>query len=150
MSWPCVPTATVAIVRAGDVAAVHASGRAPVLDDHAGAGATGRGMSWVAKPRPSLLPRVPSVLAKLVKRAPMSVTAERPVGVLALGRAHGPRMAPSSKWNPIWNPWPGHVSALRRCTHLKALNFLGFSGAGEGIRTLDPNLGKVAGTLSTR
>jgi hypothetical protein len=33
-------------------------------------------------------------------------------------------------------------AALRRPFH-NALEFIGFIGAGEGIRTLDPNLGKV-------
>ena len=34
---------------------------------------------------------------------------------------------------PITQPWP----------HARKAEFLRFAGAGEGIRTLDPNLGKV-------
>ena len=92
-----VRAGSVAIARAGDVATAHASGTPP------GVGRSCR--RWHTRPSHVVggetstkpLPRVPSVLARLVKRAPMSVTAEGPDGVLALGRAHGPTTAPISK-----------------------------------------------------
>ena len=60
---------------------------------------------------------------------------------------HGPRCFPSA--SPTMARRPGKQKAAPR-DRSKSLISLRKSGAGEGIRTLDPNLGKVAGTLSTR